>query len=173
MSPVHQEVSNSEEQRPESGPKEKRRGLSPYSLLTQYSCQQAWSQHPSPVHTVSHTASLFWRLASWEWAQKDCQRETKHSFSAYAAAASSASGQPRLALSMPAPVRSPMLSAPRAMKEGDVELRWKKTLSFPFSAQSASPFCSTTPWFLSGGKGKRQVETGSHYIALVVLEFNM
>lgn len=162
MSPVHREVSSSAEQRPELGPKEKRRGLSPYSLLTQYSCQQAWSQHPSPVHTVSHTASLFWRLASWEWAQKDCQRETKHSFSASAAPASSASGQPRLALSMPAPVRSPMLSAPRAMKEGNVELRWKKTLSFPFSAHVPRPSVAQHPGFRVGGRGRdrsRQVLT--------------
>lgn len=134
MSPLHQEVASSAEQKPESGPKEKR-NQPLLSVNPIFSRLQARSQHPSPVHSVSHTASLFWGLASWEWAQKDCQRETTHSFSAsasVAATASSAIGQPRLALSKPSPVQSPMLSAPRAMKEGK-QLKGKKTLRVSLS----------------------------------------
>lgn len=151
MSPLHQEVASSAEQKPESGPKEKR-NQPLLSVNPIFSRLQARSQHPSPVHSVSHTASLFWGLASWEWAQKDCQRETTHSFSASAsaAAASSAIGQPRLALSKPSPVQSPMLSAPRAMKEGK-QLKGKKTLRVSLSLPIVH---STTPWLFFGGRAR-------------------
>lgn len=124
MSPPYQEAASSAGQRPKLGPKG-RDSSHPSPVRTDFTPNQPWAQHPSPAYTLSCIALLCWGLAPKEKAQKGCQSGTIHFSSASSAVASLASGQPRLALPMPSPVPSPILSAPGAMKEVTVRAEMK------------------------------------------------